>query len=108
MHKAFCFRARSCQQFNTENAEKILPRQPSYLRLVLMQGVLENINPDKLMTDRSTYITYLESQLERVTNACLTVESFDERMETAVSYSRRVEEKVMNVFYTPSSALDQV
>ena len=54
----------------------------------------ENIHPDKLLTDRSTYIGYLESQLERVTNACLTVQSFDQRIETVASAARLLEEKV--------------
>lgn len=54
----------------------------------------ENIHPDKLLTDRSTYIGYLESQLERVTNACLTVQSFDQRIETVTSAARLLEEKV--------------
>ena len=54
----------------------------------------ENIHPDKLLTDRSTYIGYLESQLERVTSACLTVQSFDQRIETVASAARLLEEKV--------------
>lgn len=54
----------------------------------------ENIHPDKLLTDRTTYIGYLESQLERVTNACLTVQSFDQRIETVASAARLLEEKV--------------
>lgn len=31
-------------------------------------------SPDRLMTDRSSYISYLEAQLERVSAACLTVQ----------------------------------
>ncbi len=54
----------------------------------------ENVHPDKLLTDRSTYIGYLESQLERVTNACLTVQLFDQRIETVTSAARLLEEKV--------------
>ena len=59
----------------------------------MLQGT-ENIHPDKLLTDRSTYIGYLESQLERVTSACLTVQSFDQRIETVASSARLLEEKV--------------
>lgn len=33
-------------------------------------------NPTAMLTDRGAYITYLESQLERVTAACLTVGGF--------------------------------
>ena len=57
----------------------------------------ENVHPDKLLTDRSTYIGYLESQLERVTNACLTVQSFDQRLETVTSAARLLEEKVRSL-----------
>lgn len=60
---------------------------------LMVQGT-ENIHPDKLLTDRSTYIGYLESQLERVTSACLTVHSFDQRIETVASSARLLEEKV--------------
>ena len=62
--------------------------------LHLMYQGAENIHPDKLLTDRSTYIGYLESQLERVTSACLTVQSFDQRIETVASSARLLEEKV--------------
>lgn len=58
-------------------------------------GVLPS--PDRLLTDRSSYITYLESQLERVSAACLTVQSFDERLEAAVGGIRVLEEKVLNL-----------
>jgi len=64
------------------------------VRLVGPVQDAENIHPDKLLTDRSTYIGYLESQLERVTNACLTVQSFDQRIETVTSSARLLEEKV--------------
>ena len=53
----------------------------------------ENIQPDKLLTDRSSYISYLESQLERLTNACLTVQSFDDRIQANAAAARALEEK---------------
>ncbi len=53
--------------------------------------------PDKLMTDRSSYITYLESQLERVSAACLSVASYDERLEAVTSAVRLLEERTLNV-----------
>lgn len=52
--------------------------------------------PEKLLTDRSAYILYLESQLERVTAACLTVHSFDEQLEAATSRVQALEKKVLN------------
>ncbi len=70
-----------------------LPFSPK-IRLAGPLQDAENIHPDKLLTDRSTYIGYLESQLERVTNACLTVQSFDQRIETVTSAARLLEEKV--------------
>ena len=54
-------------------------------------------SPDRLLTDRGSYIAYLESQLERVSAACLTVTSFDERLEQAVSAIRCLEEKTINL-----------
>ena len=51
----------------------------------------------QLMTDRSTYILYLESQLDRITSSCLTVQSFDARIEAVNSSVRTLEEKVLNV-----------
>jgi hypothetical protein len=35
----------------------------------------------KMMTDRNSYMTFLEVQLERVSQACLTVSGFSEKME---------------------------
>jgi len=55
------------------------------------------LSPDRLLTDRASYISYLESQLERVSAACLTVQSFDERIESAVSGIRCLEEKLLNL-----------
>ncbi|KAL0038138.1 hypothetical protein WJX79_004465 [Trebouxia sp. C0005] len=71
-------------------------RRQNYDKLQAQLRDAENIHPDKLLTDRSTYIGYLESQLERVTNACLTVQSFDQRIETVTSAARLLEEKVLN------------
>jgi hypothetical protein len=53
--------------------------------------------PDRLLTDRTSYIAYLESSLERVSAACLTVQSFDERLEQAVGCIRGLEEKLLNM-----------
>lgn len=37
-------------------------------------------NAKKLLTDRNAYISFLEVQLERVSAACLTTQSFDKRL----------------------------
>ena len=72
----------------------ILPQHSGRRRLIIMVQDVENIQPDKLLTDRSSYISYLESQLERLTNACLTVQSFDERIQANAAAARALEEKV--------------
>ncbi|KAK9847602.1 hypothetical protein WJX84_005382 [Apatococcus fuscideae] len=54
----------------------------------------ENVCPDHLLTDRAAYISYLESQLEHVTSACMTVSSFEERLEAATATSRSLTMKV--------------
>lgn len=50
--------------------------------------------PDHLLTDRAAYISYLESQLEHVTSACMTVASFEERLEAATASTRSLTMKV--------------
>ena len=50
--------------------------------------------PERLLTDRSAYILYLESQLERVTAACMAVHSFEERLEDTATHLQALEEKV--------------
>lgn len=42
-------------------------------------------------------IAYLESQLERVSAACLTVQTYDERLEAAVAASRTLEDRVVSL-----------
>lgn len=37
-------------------------------------------SPSALLTDRGAYLTYLESQLERVSAACMTVGAFQEHI----------------------------
>ena len=61
-------------------------------------------SPDRLLTDRTSYIAYLESQLERVSAACLTVSSFDGRLEEAVSAVRLLEDKTLNLARLISTA----
>ncbi|KAK9817733.1 hypothetical protein WJX72_001374 [[Myrmecia] bisecta] len=74
-----------------------LAKRQAYDKMMQHMVGAENICPDKLMTDRASYISYLESQLERITSACLTMQSFDERIESATSSARGLEEKVLNV-----------
>jgi len=52
---------------------------------------------EKLLTDRSAYITFLEVQLERVSAACLTSQSFSERIEEVRAQTINYEEKVQNL-----------
>lgn len=54
--------------------------------------------PDpSLLTDKASYIVYLESQLERVSAACLTVSTFADRLSDSSNGLCRLEEKLMNV-----------
>ena len=51
----------------------------------------------KLLTDRNEYVSWLESQLDAVTQACLVAQSFDERI-TALGTSACVaDEKMLNL-----------
>ena len=52
--------------------------------------------PERLLTDRGSYITYLESQLERVTATCLTVSSFEGRLAAAEAAVRGAEARVQS------------
>ncbi|CAG9463507.1 unnamed protein product [Pedinophyceae sp. YPF-701] len=53
--------------------------------------------PDKLLTDRAAYISYLESQLERVTNTCMTVQSYEARLHDAADVARRCEAQMLEM-----------
>lgn len=55
------------------------------------------MSPERLLTDRASYISYLESQLDKVSSACLTVVSYDERLEAAVSAARALEERLVGL-----------
>lgn len=52
-------------------------------------------NPDRLLADRSAYIAHLESELQRISAACLTVHSFSERLEGTETRAQLLEEKVL-------------
>ena len=48
-----------------------------------MRGVKQSdLEKQRLLTDRSAYLTFLESQLERVSATCLTVVGFQSRLES--------------------------
>jgi hypothetical protein len=51
----------------------------------------------KQMTDREAYISFLEVQLERVTQAVLVTQGFSDRIEQLQGQVNTVEDKVMNV-----------
>jgi len=51
----------------------------------------------KMMTDRQAYISYLEVQLERVTQACLQSQGFNERIEQIQTQLNTAEEKILNI-----------
>eukprot|EP00741_Cyanophora_paradoxa_P009418 tig00000144_g9122.t1 len=49
------------------------------------------------IADRNVYITHLETQLERVTSACLVVQSFGDRMQQVESYHSLYEQKMQQL-----------
>ena len=52
---------------------------------------------EMLLTDRGEYIKFLESQLDAVTQACLTAQSFDERIVAAGAAAAAHDEKILNL-----------
>jgi hypothetical protein len=55
------------------------------------------VERERLLTDRSAYVSFLEVQLERVASACLTTEGFDGRIAQVLEKLARVDEKVVHV-----------
>ena len=51
----------------------------------------------RLLTDRGEYISFLESQLDAVTQACLTAQSFDERLTSLGAATCTLDEKLLNL-----------
>ena len=52
---------------------------------------------EMLLTDRGAYIKFLESQLDAVTQACLTAQSFDERIVSQGASLTTHDEKILNL-----------
>lgn len=52
---------------------------------------------ERLLTDRASYISFLEVQLERVSAACITTQGFDERLEDLAGTVVAMEEKLRNL-----------
>ena len=51
-------------------------------------------NMSKLMTDRSSYMAFLEVELERVSAACMTVQGYKERLSEINKNHNELEEKL--------------
>ena len=58
---------------------------------------LTTVERERLLTDRSAYVSFLEVQLERVASACLTTEGFDGRIAQLLEKTARVDEKVVHM-----------
>eukprot|EP01083_Nonionella_stella_P009574 27520_1 len=54
----------------------------------------DQYNMNKLMTDRSSYMAFLEVELERVSSACMTVQGYKERLSEIGSHYNELEEKL--------------
>jgi len=49
--------------------------------------------PTQLLTDRGAYLNFLEQQLERVSSACLTVQSYEDRFADFESLIKALEQR---------------
>lgn len=58
---------------------------------------VEKPDAAKLMTDKQAYISFLEVQLERVTQTVLTTQGFSDRIETLQTQVNSSEEKIINL-----------
>ena len=54
----------------------------------------DDLNKQHLLTDRSVYLSFLESQLERVSASCLTVVGFKDRMLDVESQTADMDERL--------------
>ena len=53
-----------------------------YMRNRTLQKHSSQEGTRNLLTDRNAYISYLEVQIEKVSTACLTTQSFDKKIDT--------------------------
>lgn len=53
------------------------------------------LESDKLVTDRAAYISFLETQLERVTAACLAVDALEERLRASEAQNVQLNDKLV-------------
>ena len=60
----------------------------------------DDLRKQKLLTDRGAYMTFLEEKVTRLTASLLTVQGFDERIESFQTQMNLMEEKLMNVTRT--------
>lgn len=58
---------------------------------------VEKPDMNKLMTDKQAYISFLEVQLERVTQSVLTTQGFSDRIESLQSQVNSSDEKIINL-----------
>jgi hypothetical protein len=58
---------------------------------------VEKPDVNKLMTDKQAYISFLEVQLERVTQSVLTTQGFSDRIESIQSQLNSSDEKIINL-----------
>ena len=66
-------------------------------------SVSTDASNERLLTDRSAYISFLEVQLERVSAACLTSQGFSERIEQVHAEVIALREKSNNISKTVTS-----
>ena len=62
------------------------------------RGVTYNdLKQQKLLTDRGAYMTFLEEKVTRLTASLLTVQGFDERIESFQTQMNLMEDKLLNI-----------
>ena len=67
----------------------------------LLRAWQASLDKSKLLTDRTAYLSFLETQLERVSTACLTVQGVTERFSETQGQLDAADEKAMQSLYRP-------
>jgi hypothetical protein len=57
----------------------------------------DDLKQQKLLTDRGAYMTFLEEKVTRLTASLLTVQGFDERIESFQTQMNLMEDKILNI-----------
>lgn len=81
---------RVCPLCDTRKLQKGLSNSVAVARVPFSDDV-------KLLTDRNQYLSYLESQLDRVNATVMVVDTFSERIEEAEGRVNQAHDRIMNL-----------